>query len=125
MDSITISSRDGRTRVVMPRVRTVKVGGEEVSTEKEMASGKLVKEMRGFRAVVTAQWDWLPARTIRDLHALLRLGGYFSVTYPDPVDGAATGLFSVSYPETGIFRFVGEEPRWHGVSLTMRGQEVV
>ena len=30
-------------------------------------------------------------------------------------------LFSVSYPETKIFKFNGTSPRWHGVSLTMTG----
>lgn len=108
----------------MPRVRAVKVGGVEVANEITMASGKLVKEMIGFRTTITAEWDWLPAQTITDLHALLRQGGYFAVEYPDPVTGDAIGLFSVSYPETKIFKFNGTSPMWHGVSLTMTAQEV-
>lgn len=108
----------------MPRIRKVTVGGEEVCKEIAMANGKLVKEMIGFRTVVTAEWDWLPAKTIRDIHMLLRQGGYFFVEYPDPASGDSAGMFNVSYPETKIFRFSGTEPRWHGVKLLMRAQEV-
>ena len=96
-----------------------------MANEITMASGKRVKEMIGHRTVITAEWDWLPAKTITDLHALLRQGGYFLVEYPDPAAGDAAGMFSISYPETKIFKFNGTEPRWHGVSLTMTAQEVV
>lgn len=123
VDKIKISK--GATTIEMPRVRKVMVGGQEVAKEIEMASGKKVKEARGFRPIVTAEWDWLPAQTIADLHTLLRQGGYFQVEYPDPALGDTSGMFSVSYPETKIFKFNGTEPRWHGVSLTMTAQEVV
>ena len=108
----------------MPRIRKITVGGEEVCKEITMANGKLVKEMIGFRTVVSAEWDWLPANAIKDLHMLLRQGGYFSVEYPDPASGDSAGMFSISYPETKIFRFSGTEPRWHGVKLIMTAQEV-
>lgn len=109
--------------IEMPRVRSINVGGEEVSNEITMANGKKVKEMIGFRTVINAEWDWLPAEIIRDLHDLLRQGGYFEVEYPDPT-GTLTGMFSISYPTSKIFKFYGDEPRWHNVTLTMRGQEV-
>lgn len=123
LDKIKISK--GTTVIEMPRVRAVKVGGKEECREITMASGKTVKEMIGFRTTIKAEWDWLPAKTITDLHALLRQGGYFLAEYPDPAIGDASGMFSVSYPETKIFKFNGLEPRWHGVSLTMTAQEVV
>lgn len=123
MDRIKISK--GTTTIEMPRVRNVRVSGQEVAREIEMANKKMVKEMIGFRTVVKADWDWVPAKTITDLHALLRQGGYFQVEYPDPVIGDAVSMFSISYPETKIFKFNGAEPYWHGVSLTMTAQEVV
>lgn len=124
MDRITISSPDRAVEIIMPRVRAVTLGGEEVATEKAMASGRLVKEVKGFRATIRAEWEWLPVETVRRLHELLRRGGYFLVEYPDPVAGVASGLFSVNYPDVGIFRFVAGEPRWYGASLTMKAQEV-
>lgn len=123
MASIIIS--DGTSTITMPRIRKVEVGGAEVAKEIKMASGKLIKEMIGFRTTVTAEWDWLPAETITALHTMLRQGGYFTVTYPDPATGSTTAKFSISYPTTKIFKFNGTEPRWHEVSLTMTAQEVV
>lgn len=122
MDKIIITK--GATSIEMPRVRKISVGGEEVATEVTMASGKRVKETIGFRATVNAEWDWLPAVTIADLHQLLRQGGYFQVQYPDPALGDTTGTFRIGYPETKIFKFDGTTPRWHGVKLTMTAQEV-
>ena len=122
MDKITIS--DGMTEIEMPRIRNVTVGGEEVANEVTMASGKIVKEMIGFRTVVTAEWDWLPAETITALHIMLRKGGFFTVSYPDPAVGDITAQFSVSYPTSKIFRFIGSTPFWHDVKLTMKAQEV-
>lgn len=116
-------SKNGTT-IEMPRVR-ITVGGEEVSNEITMASGKMVKEMIGHRIVVKGEWDWLPAQTITNLHRLLRQGGYFKVDYPDPVIGDSSGMFSISYPETKVFKFYGTEPRWHAVSLIMKAQEVI
>lgn len=109
----------------MPRVRNVTVGGEEVANEVTMASGKIVKEMTGFRVVVTAEWEWLPAEIITALHTMLRRGGFFTVSYPDPASGDVTASFSVTYPTSKIFRFAGTSPRWYDVKLTMKAQEVV
>ena len=123
MDEIKITK--GSSSIVMPRVRAVRVGGKEEANTVTMANGKAVKEMIGFRTVVTAEWDWLPAETIADLHLMLRGGGYFHVEYPDPAGGSGSGMFDVSYPETKIFKFTSSGPRWHGVSLTMTAQEVI
>ncbi len=123
MDKIKITKEN--SIIEMPKVKNVRVGGVEVSKEIEMASGKKVKEMIGFRPTITAEWDWLPAQTITDLHLLLRQGGYFQVEYPDPATGYTTGIFSIAYPETKIFKFNGTEPRWHGVTLIMTSQRVI
>ena len=122
MDKIRITKSN--TTIEMPRVRAIKVGGIAVTNEVEMASGKTVKEMKGFRTTITAEWDWLPAKTMTSLHTLLRLGGYFKVEYPDPAEGDSFGMFSIPPPESGVFKFNGTEPRWHGVTLNMTAQEV-
>lgn len=124
MENIIILSPDGRVRVTLPRVKKIVVGGQEEATEKKMASGKLVKEVKGHRAVVRGEWDWLPTETLLALHTLLRCGGYFRVEYPDPVEGEAEGMFKVNYPDAGVFRYMDGKPRWYGASLTMTAQEV-
>lgn len=121
VEQITISS--GSTSVVMPRVKAVDVSATEVAKETEMASGKMVKDVLGYRATITAVWDYVPSTTITALLGLLKTGGYFTVTYPAPT-GDATGVFSVRYPSVGIFAFIDGAPMWHGVTLVMEAQEV-
>ncbi len=123
MDKITIS--DGVTSIEMPRVKKITVGGEEVAKEIQMASGKKVKEVIGHRTVVSAEWDAVPAETMAALHTMLRQGGYFTVSYPDPAEGDVTASFSISYPTSKIFKFNGAAAYWHGVSLKMTAQDVI
>jgi len=123
MTQITIS--DGTTTITMPKVKAVTVGGEEICHEITMASGKRVKEMIGYRAVVDAEWDYVPASTMASLVTMLRAGGYFTVSYPDPDGTDKSGSFSVSIPSIGIFKFNDTIPFWCGVKLTFTAQEVV
>ena len=82
MTQITISN--GAATITMPRIKKITVGGAEVAKEVTMASGKMVKDVIGHRAVVSAEWDYVPAATMAALINLLRAGGYFTVGYPDP-----------------------------------------
>lgn len=121
IDQITISN--GSASVTMPKVRAVEVGATEVAKTTEMASGKVVKDVLGYRTTILAQWDYVPATTIVSLLALLRMGGFFQVEYPTP-EGGNTDTFEVEFPTIGIFAFVGGEPMWHSVTLWMQAQEV-
>lgn len=123
MKEITIYN--GTVTVTMPPTRKITVGGEEVCNEIPMASGKMVKDVLGYRAVVSADWDYVPVDTMTTLTTMLRAGGYFTVGYPDPDGTDKSAKFSVSLPTTGIFKFNGTTPFWHGVSLKMSAQEVV
>lgn len=125
MDKITIYSADRLQSVEMPVTRQVTMGGEEVADETQMISGKMVKDVRGFRATFTYEWEWVPADKMTMLHTILRQGGYFYVEYPDIVNGASNGIFSISYPESKIFKFVNGDPMWYGVALTFTSQGVV
>jgi hypothetical protein len=124
LDKVSISSQDGTTTITMPRVKSVTVGASEVSKSVTMASGKVVKDMIGFRPTVTAQWDWLPANTISALAKLLASGGFFSVKYPAPA-GEASGTFEIDYPTMSVFAYKNGVPVWHDVKLTMTGQGVM
>jgi hypothetical protein len=108
----------------MPPTKDVYAGGKEESRSIKMANGKKVKEMIGFRPMLTAEWDWVPADTMAELHSLLRSGGFFTVTYPDPAEETKTGVFEIDYPQSKVFRFEGDVATWHGVTLTMSAQEV-
>lgn len=123
MDKIRITSLDGLQTIEMPRVKDVSVGATEVANKVTMASGKVVKDMIGYRATVTAAWDWLPADTLSSLAVLLRSGGFFIVEYPAP-GGDATGAFEIQYPTMSVFGFKNGIAVWHDVKLSMTAQEV-
>lgn len=111
--------------IAMPRTRSLTVGAEEVANTAKMASGKMVKDITGARIKLHAEWNWLPAETITQIHALLRKGGFFEVEYPDPELGQSVGMFEIGMPTSGVFKFEGGTPRWKDVSLDLSAQEVI
>lgn len=123
MDKITIYSADLSQSLTLPRVKDVQVGAKEVSNTVKMASGKVVKDMLGYRATITASWDWLPAGSIVTLAAILRENPFLFVEYPSP-SGSASGWFEVEYPTMKVFTYKHGEAVWHGVNLSMTAQEV-
>lgn len=124
LDKIILYSKGRTLKIELPRVKDIEVGGDTVYKETQMASGRKVRDIVGFRVSVKASWEWLPAETIKRVHELLRSGQYIYAEYPDPVKGKGEGLFDISYPESKIFKFNGTEPRWYGITLTMAAQEV-
>lgn len=123
MTQITIS--DGTTTITMPRTKKVSDAGELVYTEKQMASGLRVRDIKGFRPGFKYEWDFVPATTATALMQLLRTGGFFTVNYFD-VDGAdKSGTFSIDYPSPGVFKFKDGVAMWHGFTLAIKSQGVV
>ncbi len=123
MDNITIYSSDKSHSVTLPRVRDIEVGAEEESKTVTMASGKTVKDILGYRAKVTAVWDWIPADLVTELLNLLKTGAFLWVEYPAP-DGSGAGFFSIEYPTLSVFCYRDGIPVWHDMTLSMTAQEV-
>ena len=123
MDKIKIASADRSLSVEMPRVKDVVVGAVEVANTVTMASGKVVKDMIGYRATVEAAWDYVPVATLTALATLLRSGGFFYVEYPAPT-GPEKGMFEIQYPSMSVFAYKNGEAVWHDVQLKMTAQEV-
>lgn len=123
MDKIKIYSADQTQYIEMPRVKDIQVGATEVANTVSMASGKVVKDMIGYRPSVEASWDYVPASTLTALAVLLRGGGFFYVEYPSPT-GDAKGMFEIEYPTMAVFQFKDGEAVWHNVKLKMTAQEV-
>ena len=124
LDKITIYSADMESRVVLPRVKDIQVGAEEVANKVTMASGKVVKDMVGYRTTVQAAWDYLPASTLSALAVLLRSGGFFYVEHPSP-SGDMSGFYEITYPAMSVFAFKDGVAVWHNVKLKMTAQEVI
>lgn len=110
--------------VKMPRTRALTVGGEMIAREVQMASGKMIREVVGFRKILKIEWAWMPEAVMRRIHFIARQGGFVEVEYPDPEQGACTGVFAMTPPESGIFKFVRGDPMWRDVALTLTAREV-
>ena len=123
MDKITIYSSDKSHSVTLPRVRDIEVGAEEESKTVTMASGKTVKDILGYRAKVTAVWDWIPADLVTELLNLLKTGAFLWVEYPAP-SGNGAGFLSIEYPTLSVFCYKNSVPVWHDMTLSMTAQEV-
>lgn len=123
MDKIKISSANRTVTIEMPRIKDISVGAVEVANTVTMASGKVVKDMIGYRATVEAVWDYVPASKLTALAALLRSGGFFFVEYPAPT-GDASGMFEIEYPSMTVFAYKNGVAVWHDVKLKMTAQEV-
>jgi len=107
----------------MPRIKGVTVGAEEVANTVTMASGKTVKDVLGYRTVITAAWDYVPAASITQMLALMRSSPFLYVEYPAP-GGDESGLFEIEYPMLTVFTYKNGAAVWHGVTLKMSAQEV-
>lgn len=123
MDKITIFNDKKTSSVVMPRIKNIQVGAKEESKSITMASGKIVKDMLGHRATLTATWDYVPADTITKLLTLLRNSAFVWVEYPSPT-GKSSGFFDAEYPTLTVFQYKNGQAVWHDVTLTMTAQEV-
>lgn len=123
LDRITIYNSEKIASVTLPRSKKITVGAQAVSKSVTMASGKVVKDVIGYRVSVKASWDYVPASDIASLIAILRDRGFCYVEYPSP-KGDASGYFEIGYPTMSIFGFKNGVAIWHDVALTMSAQEV-
>lgn len=124
LDKIKIYNYERTQFIEMPKVKDIDVGAKEVANTITMASGKVVKDILGYRPSITAKWDYVPASTIVSLLSLLRANHFLYVMYPSP-SGDAAGVFEIDYPTLTVFQYKNGTAVWHDVTLKMSGQEVV
>lgn len=123
MERIKIHDERDGTYVELPRTRDIKVKGETVCREFTMADGSLVQDIVGFRLSFYATYDYLEQDVIMRLHKVLRRGGFHKVDHPD-VEGGKTGIYKISIPESGIYRFKDGRAYWCGAQLEFVAKEV-
>ena len=110
--------------VVLPRTRNIIIGGDQKYTEIEMASGKRVRDIVGYRTKVTAEYDYIPSKDLITLQSIARKCTYVTAEYLD-VDGRKSMKCSINIPESGIFQFKNDIPVWHKAKLELVAQEVI
>lgn len=109
--------------IVMPRTRSLEIGGTDVSIETEMANKKWVKDYIGWRVELKANWEWVPEDTLKAVIQSVKSGRYLPIKYPTP-NGDASGNFKVTIGDQKIFKFKNGAPMWYNVSLAATAQEV-
>lgn len=111
--------------IEMPRTKTIEIGGGYESKETTMASGKIVRDVIGWRTELAAEWEWVPAGLLAQLVPIARSGEFVTIQYPDSTGSDTSGVFSIEIGEQKVFKFVNGEPMWYNVQLTATAQEVV
>ena len=124
MDNSKLKIYDNDTAIEMPKAR-YSLSAEEVSTETTVMSGKIVKDILGYRTVLNIEWDWVPADMLSKIVKLIRTGKFREVEYQD-IDGTLKKeYFKISQPEPEVFTFKEDGTAiWRRVKLTMTAQEV-
>lgn len=118
MDNIIIAG------IQMPKTKTLEIGGSYEAIETTMASGKMVRDIIGWRTELTATWEWVPAGLLAQLVPIVRAGSFVEIQYPDSTGDDVAAMFSVEIGSQKIFKFVDGEPMWYNVELDATAQEV-
>ena len=124
MDNSKLKIYDNDTAIEMPKAR-YSLSAEEVSTETTIMSGKIVKDILGYRTVLNVEWDWVPADMLSKIVKLIRTGKFREVEYQDIDSTLKKEYFKISQPEPEVFTFKEDGTAiWRRVKLTMTAQEV-
>lgn len=122
ISSITIYNKT--EKIEMPKIRYT-LTQEEESEETIMMSGRIVKDILGYRTVIEAEWGWVPAQTIAKLSAWIRTGKFLEAEYQDLDGMVKRKAFKFSQPEPEVFTYQNDGTAvWHKVKLKMTAQEV-
>lgn len=98
---------------------------EELGTQIEMISGRVVTEVRGHVQKISYQYDYMGNALWRQLAAVLRSGGGFPVSYlPDDGDEMVTSTFLCEKLTNPSFAFARNgRGLWHNIAFTLREVE--
>ena len=98
---------------------------EELGTQVEMISGRVVTEVRGHVQKIVYQYDYMGNALWRQLAKVLRSGGAFPASYlPDDGDEMVTSSFICEKLSNPTFAFARNgQGLWHDISFTLREAE--
>lgn len=95
---------------------------DDLAVQQEMASGRMISELRGKIQIIQWSYDYLRDELCRPLLATLRSGTSFSVSYlPDNSDALQTSVFIKTALTPPTFAF-GRDGKayWHNIAFTLR-----
>lgn len=110
--------------IEMPKTKNIEIGGDVEAKEATMASGKIVKDILGFRKTLTAIWEWFPADLMISIVEIARKGDFVNIEYPDSTGKVESGQFKITIGNQKVFKFVNGSPLWYNVELSATAQEL-
>ncbi len=95
---------------------------QDIGTQLEMISPRLVTELRGKVQIISWSYDYLGDELCRPLLNVLRSGGSFPVSYlPDTGDTLVTSRFLKTQLTNPTFAFSRNgKAYWHNIAFTLR-----
>lgn len=81
--------------------------------------GQLVSDGATEKRTVEIVWTRMAATALAQLYALLDGGGFFTLTYPDPVSGARQMSCRVRERATKLYQYTDGAAAWADVKLTL------
>lgn len=101
------------------------IGTSEISTSATMASGRLVKDIVGYKDTLNIPVGYLSVEDMSKLRKMIRRNsGYLQISYPAP-EGDTTEWFIMDQPTYSAFTYdENGVATWKGVTLTATSVEV-
>ena len=123
MRNIIISN--GGESVVLRNDLVFEIEYVEVGKVKQMASGKLKKEVIGVRPVLNIPTGYVELKDLQRLKRMIASGAFLQIEYPG-IDGDESGIFAIDPPVFKSFKYDENGVSvWYGVELKCRAQEVI
>ena len=74
------------------------------------------------KRTVEIGWNRMTGTTLASLAAILSAGGFFTLTYPDPLSGSRTMTCRVREQAARVYQYQNSTPLWADVRLTVEEQ---
>lgn len=124
MPNLKIYDYAQSTSVEMPYTRRITPSFERVVNRNEMASGKVVFDVKGYRKIVVAEYEAIDNTTLLALNALIQNNSLFYIEYPNDITGATESGYYTLEAKKPIFKVLKGCAMWYNLALTFTAQEV-
>lgn len=88
-------------------------------TSQYNALGQLVQDGMRDKRTVEICWRHMPGDQLAELSALLNQGGFFTLVYPDPLDGKREMRCCLHKQWAQVWQYRNDVPIWAQVQLTL------
>lgn len=116
---------DGIDSITLLKDLKIEIGAAEISTSVTMASGRLVKDVVGYKNTLSIPVGYLSLDDMAKLRRMIvKNSGYLQISYPSP-NGDLTEWFIVDQPTYTTFKYNENGVAiWKGVTIKAISVEV-